>query len=427
MKILIASATYYPMINGVATFTHNLAMGLAKKGHQVVVVCPSFTGKKHTERKDGVVEYYLNSIRMPLYPDEINEVPPKKTIFGREMPRLFYKSGLWVCPAPYIEIKKIIRKFQPDVIHSQTPDPIGLAVSTLARELDIPFVTTGHNQPDVFSAQLTKTKAMKKAMDVALRAFLVNYQRHSDYATMPTEMAIEDLILKRRREFRVPVEALSNGVDLMAFTPGKAKIGVYKKFRLPSDKPIALYVGRVDPEKSIGTVIEAFSMALEKVPDVLLVIVGDGTDRARLEELVKYYQIEKNVRFLGRVMPPLLNELYKIGDVFVTASEIETQGIVLIEAAATGLPLIAVDRGAVGEVCKNEVNGYLCQPGGDVDGIARGLINILTDRKLQRKMSDESLNISRKHDINHTLERFEQIYTEAIAIKKAELGWEDTE
>jgi len=423
MRILIATATYYPMINGVATFAHNLAVGLTKKGHEVAVVCPSFTGKKHVERKDGVIMYYLSSMRLPLYPDQISEQPVHKSIFGRNKKALFYRKGFWVSPVPSPEIKKILKTFQPDVIHSQTCDPIGIAIGHYAREFDTPLVTTGHTYPDQITAQLAALKMVKKPLDMALTSYLVNYQRHSDYATMPTEMAIEDLIRKRRREFQVPVEALSNGVDLTAFNPGRANIEIYKKYKLPTDRPIALHVGRVDPEKSISTVIEAFAQALEKVPEALLVIVGDGTDRGHLEELVQYYEIENNVKFLGRVMPPALNELYKVGDVFVTASEIETQGIVLIEAAATGLPLVAVDKGAVAEVCKNEENGFLCQPGGDVDGIAEGLVKILSDRSLQRKMSDKSLEIAKKHDIIHTLSRFEEIYKEAVEIKKAEVEW----
>lgn len=89
MKILIATAVYYTMINGVATFSHNLALGLAKRGHEVMVICPSFTGKKHTKMEDGVKVNYLKSIRIAIYPDQINTVPPKKKFFKREMPQIF--------------------------------------------------------------------------------------------------------------------------------------------------------------------------------------------------------------------------------------------------------------------------------------------------------------------------------------------------
>ena len=93
----------------------------------------------------------------------------------------------------------------------------------------------------------------------------------------------------------------------------------------------------------------------------------------------------------------------------MTASEIETQGIVLIEAAATGLPLIAVNKGAVAEVCINDKNGFLCEPG-DVDGISRALIKILSDEKLQKKFSDASIEVAGEHDFEKTLDKFINIY-----------------
>lgn len=417
MRIVISSAAYYPMINGVATFAHNLAEGLAKKGNEVAVICPSFTGKRYVEKNGNLTIFHIKSVRLPVYPDQINEVPDGKKIFGKEVPRMFYKRGLWVSPAPYNEIRKIVKKYRPDVIHSQTCDPIGIAISMVARERKIPFITTGHTYPDTITGQLKALKLIKKPLDLALTNYLVDYQRHSDFATMPTEMAIEDLILKRRRKFKVPFEALSNGVDLSAFKPGRANIKIYNKYKIPTDKKIALYVGRVDPEKTISRVIEAFSKVLEKVPDALLLIVGDGIDKAHLEEQTKYLELEKSVKFLGKVLPPDLYEIYKIGDLFVTASEIETQGIVLIEAAATGLPIVAVDKGAVRDICKDKENGKLCQPGGDIEGLSEGMIEILSDNKLRLKYSEKSLELAKKHDLRNTIVRFEEIYLQAIEKK----------
>ena len=133
--------------------------------------------------------------------------------------------------------------------------------------------------------------------------------------------------------------------------------------------------------------------------------VGDGVDKARLRKLVLDKGLEKRVKFLGRVLPPDLYELYKVGDVFVTASEIETQGIVLIEAAATGLPLIAVNKGAVSEICVNNENGFLCEPG-DIDGISKAILRIITDQKLQKTMATKSLEFAKEHDLEKTIDKF---------------------
>lgn len=254
-------------------------------------------------------------------------------------------------------------------------------------------------------------------MDAAVRTYMASFLKHSEYATVPTEIAIDGLIPKNRKRFNVTVEALSNGIDLSQFRPGKPSKKICEKYKIELDRPRVIYVGRVDPEKSIGVVVEAFSKILPKIPKAEFLIVGDGIDKTDLERQVKELGIEENVRFLGRVMPPDLQELYRTGTVFATASETETQGIVLIEAAATGLPLIAVDAGAVRELCQNKKNGILCKPG-NVQAITRAMTKILTDKRLQKQYGDYSLEIAKKHDINYTLSRFEKIYQMAIELNK---------
>ncbi len=419
MRIAITSDIYYPMTNGVAVFAHNLALGLAKNGHKVMVICPSFTGKKYRTTKDGVTTLHLKSLRFPFYPDQINKVPENKELFGKKLPRLIYKKGIWYSPYPYPAVKKALKKFKPDVIHNQTAETIAIAVTAYAHKYDVPLVATGHAYPDNITGQFKALKPIKKPLDAVLRSYMASFLKHSEYATMPTEMAINDLVPKNRKHFKVPVEALSNGVDLSAFKPGKASDAIYKKYHIPKDRPIVLYVGRVDPEKSISNVVKAFSKVLKNIPEAIMVVVGDGTDKQNLMQLADELEISDSIMFLGKVMPPDLMEVYKVGTIFATASETETQGIVLIEAAATGLPIVAVDAGAVKEVCQNGINGALCKPG-DIDGIARGMKKILGSGEIQQKYSKNSLEIVKKHDLNNTLKRFEEIYKEAIQIKNLE-------
>lgn len=416
MRIAITSDIYYPMTNGVAVFAHNLALGLAKNGHQVMVICPSFTGKKHKTVKDGVTTMYLKSMRFPFYPDQINTVPAKKELLGVKLPRLVYKNGIWNSPYPYPEVKKALKKFKPDVIHNQTAEMIAIAATSYAHKNNVPLVATGHAYPDNITGQFKVLKPIKRPLDAVLRSYMASFLKHSEYATMPTEMAINDLVPKNRKHFKVTVEALSNGVDLSAFAPGVASDEIYNKYKIPKDRPIVLYVGRVDPEKSIGNVLIAFSKVVKDLPKALMVVVGDGTDRLNLVELAKKLEISESVLFLGKVMPPDLMEVYKTGTLFATASETETQGIVLIEAAATGLPIVAVDAGAVREVCQNNVNGALCKPG-DINAMYRGMKKILESKAVQKKYSEGSLNVVKKHDFRNTLARFEEIYKEAIRLK----------
>lgn len=419
MKIVITSDLYYPMTNGVAVFAHNLARGLAKQGHEVMVFCPSFTGKRHKEKKDGVTTVYLSSVRFPFYPDQINKVPEKKEFLGLSMPRLVYRHGLWLTLDPYPVMKREMDRFHPDVIHNQTAEMIAVSARRYAKKRNVPMVSTGHAYPDNVTGQVKFLKPIKRPVDAILRTYMASFLKHSEYATMPTEMAIDDLVPKNRRRFKVPVEALSNGVDLSKFMPGSPNPRVLRKYHLKPGVKRVLYLGRVDPEKSISNVLMAFAEVLEKVPEAELVIAGDGIDKNHLVDLAKALGIESQTRFLGRIMSvPEAAAIYQSATLFATASETETQGIVLIEAAATGLPIVAVDAGAVRELCQNGKNGELCRPG-TIGELAAGMIKILTNEKLQKKYSAKSLMIAKKHDLNRTLARFTEIYQEAIRLKRS--------
>ena len=411
MRVVIATDAYYPMTNGVAVFSRNLAEGLAKRGHEVMVICPSFNGRRHkrNDRKTGVIMFSLKSLRFPFYPDQIEKAP--------EMKRILYRNGLHVAVNPYHQIKKVLDDFQPDVIHLQTAGMIGVATRMYVEKRKVPLVSTGHSYPDNFTGQFKLLKPVKKPVDAMTKNYLNSFLKHSDYATMPAEMAIDDLVPKNRKRFKVTVEPLSNGVDLSQFSPGTPTSKVLKKYKIDPSKPRVIYVGRVDPEKSVETVLLAFSRALKKVPNAEMLVVGDGIDRGRLERKIASEGLSEKIRFLGKVMPPELQDVYRTGSVFATASETETQGIVLIEAAATGLPLIAVDAGAIREVCQNGKNGFLCKPG-DVKRIAEAMSKILADKKMREKYSKESLKIAKKHDLNTTLQRFEEIYQKAIEISE---------
>lgn len=420
MKIAITSDFYYPMTNGVAVFSHNLAKGLARRGHEVLVICPSFTGKYHVAKKDGVKIVYLSSIRFPFYPDQVHTVPERKKVLGVSLPRIAYKNGIRVARKPYQELKKALDEFQPDVIHNQMVITIAMAVRYYVKHHNpVPLVSTGHAYPDNLTGQMKWLHLMKKPTDAVVRTYFGSFLKMADYITAPTETAVGDLIPGRTKNLKVPVEALSNGVDLMEFSPGRPSAEVMKKYGLESGKLRILYVGRVDPEKSIGKVLEAFKLIVDKVPETELVIVGDGTAKSSLERRAQSLKIAERVRFLGKILMPELAEIYRAGDVFATASKTETQGIVLIEAAATGLPLVAVDAGAVKEICVNNKNGILCHPD-DVLALARALTKILSDSTIRKEYGKQSLEIAKKHDLNRTLSRFEEIYKAAIEAKRGE-------
>ena len=418
MKIVVSSDIYYPMINGVAVFSRNLAAGLTKRGHDVMVLAPSTTGDFCIEKDEeyGFKVVRLTSVKMHLYPDQINKVPKRKDVLGVKLPKLFYKNGLHVSYMPYVEIKKVLDEFQPDIIHNQSPGPVAISLFHYAKKRNIPMVSTDHAYPDNLTQQVKLPKSMKKPINKTMTAYFVSFLKRSEYATMPTEQAVADLIPKDRKHFKVPVEAISNGIDLSKFSKGKANDDIYKKFDIPRDKQIVLYVGRVDPEKSLHILVEAFIKAHKKVANAHLVVVGDGTARPDLEKMINKAGLAKYAHFLGRVIGDDLPQIYRTGTVFSITSKTETQSIVLLEAMATGLPCIAVKAGAIPELVKTGENGYLCEAD-DINGIAKAIVDILNSKEKQAKMSAGSLKLVQKHDISYTLTRMEEIYEKVLAAR----------
>ncbi|MDO4504640.1 MAG: glycosyltransferase [bacterium] len=422
MKIVISTDIYYPMINGVAVFSRNLAAGLTKRGHDVLVLAPSISGDFESEYDEeyGFKVVRLSSKKMMLYPDQINKVPEKKDFLGMKMPQLLYKNGLHVSYMPDLEIKRVLSEFQPDIIHNQTPGPVALAILRYARRHKVALVSTDHAYPDNLTQQVKLPELAKKPINAVMNAYFVSFLKRSDYATVPTEQVLTDCIPKSKLFFRVPIEALSNGIDLSRFAKGRVNHEIYERYDINPKKPTILYIGRVDPEKSLDVLMDAFVQVQKTIPEAQLVMVGDGTMRPKLEKMAENAGISDKVVFTGRVIGKDLPQLYRTGDVFAITSKTETQSIVLLEAMATGLPAVAVKAGAIPELVHNGRNGYLCEAD-DVDAVAKSLICILQDKNLRETMSEKSLELIKKHDISYTLTRIEEIYHRVLDEKKAHL------
>jgi len=415
MKVVISTDLYYPMINGVAQFSRNLAGGLQKRGHEVVVLAPSITGDYEVERDEefGFRVVRLSSRKLYFYPDQINDIPEAKEFMGVRMPQIIYKNGLHVSFGAGSEIRSFLDGFEPDIIHDQTPGPLALSVFRYAKKRDVPLVSTDHAYPDNLTSQLHLPWIVKKPIDSVMNKYFVSFLKRSEYATMPTSQAVSDLIPKKRKHFKVPVEALSNGIDLSRFTPEKADNEVYEKYGIAKTKPTVLYVGRIDPEKSLDVLVKAFALILKKVPNAQLVMVGDGASKNDLEKLAEKLKISKSVKLLGRVIGDDLPKLYRVGKVFAISSKTETQSIVVMEAMASGLPVVAVRAGAIPELVWNNKNGFLCAPD-DPALLSRDICKILKNPALQKRFSKASIENIKKHDISYTLSRFEKIYESVL-------------
>lgn len=419
MKIAIASDLFWPMINGISVFTKNLATELAKRGHEVVVFAPSQNGEYYIEDVDGYKVVRLSSVNFPFYPSQTSPLAPPKKIAGKiTMPRVYLTNGYRLSLAPYREIKNYCKKhnFTPDVVHIQLQLMVGQSMINYARKNNVPIVSTNHSSPENLFDNLKLLAPFSPVINRAVLLYTKRFNLQADYATMPTKLAIERHF-KNPEKAKMPIEAVSNGIDLSRFTPVKPPKEFYDKFNLPKDKPLVMNIGRVDAEKHISTLILAFKDVLDKVPEAILVIVGDGTDLPNLQNLVYKLNISDNVKFMGTQLGEDLVNFHRAATVFVSASPTETQGIVFLEAAACGKPVIGVDVGAVKEICQDEINGFLCETD-NAEQIADRITRIITDKDLADKFSKASLQIVKHHDLDFTITKFEKIYAYVIKHKQ---------
>jgi 1,2-diacylglycerol 3-alpha-glucosyltransferase len=386
MKILLATDTYYPDINGAAYFTYRLATLLAKRGHNVFVMCPSRSFKNTVSNNKDVTVYGIRSIPVPIY-------------------RNFRISALFISGT----VRRAVKEVSPDIVHIQNHFLIGKEAVSAAKKLGIPVVGTNHFMPENLVHYLhLPVIAARWVQKLAWKQFLRVFER-LDFVTTPTRTAAALLV---RAGLHKDVVSVSCGIDLERFKPTNDGLYLKRKFAIPPDKPVLLYVGRLDKEKRIDMILRALPDIL-RVTTVHLVLAGVGKEKQNLEALAEKLGIQKAVTFTGFVPDEDLQNIYRIADLFVTAGIAELQSIVTMEAMASGLPVIAVNAMALPELVHDGENGYLFSDG-DSQMLAEKVIAILANQAMRVEMSRQSLEIIRNHDINKIIERYEAIYGQTI-------------
>jgi len=404
LRVLIVTDQYEPMVGGVPTVTRDLARGLAGRGHAVAVVAPSATLRGHRAggapdgAAGGVAVDFRGSVPWPWYEGQRLGVLPRA------------RAG------------ELISAFEPDVVHLHSPLTLGAAARTAARRRRVPVVYTNHYLPlNVWPAAARSAKAAgaargttSRARDAAFYAYLTGFANRCDLVTAPTATALR---LLREHGLRAPSKAVSNGVNLDRFAPGAGgrdeARALRSKYALPPGRKLVLSVGRLSAEKR-GDVLIAALARLPRAYDAedagpVLVLAGTGPDEGRLRSLARHYGVADRVRFPGFIADEDLPGLYRLADVFAIASQAELQSLVTMAAMASGLPVVAVDAGALAELVHPGENGFLARPG-NAREIADSLGLLCRDADLRARMSKASSRIISGHDGHRVLRRWESIY-----------------
>lgn len=384
MKILIATESYYPNISGVAVFSHNLAKKMIERGHEVYVIAPSPKFAPYFEVFEGVKIYRL--------PSKINK----------------YRHGYYVSKNPFAHVKKIIYDIRPDVVHLQDPAMIAVSCAYQAKRLKIPIVITNHFSLEYVITYLPYLKPLHPLILLILTHYLNWFYAKGNVLTCPTQTTAEHFI---KTGIKINVDVISNGVDLSRFMPYYGNtLATRDHFKIPRKLPIVLYTGRLDIDKNVNQLILAIPKVLQRIA-AHFVIVGSGKEKANLENLAKKLKIEKHLSFTGAIAhnDRLLPEIYQASSVFVDPCPRETQGIVVLEAQATGLPVVAANSGALVELVKNDINGYRFEAN-NIEDLAQKIIHILQAPRKAKKMGEKNLEVIEKHLVDDTHDEFEKIY-----------------
>ena len=235
---------------------------------------------------------------------------------------------------------------------------------------------------------------------------MANFYNSCQYVICPSETVKSWLLTVG---VKVPVAAISNGVDLHRFFSYESPSGIRADLGLP-ELPIVLYVGRIDQDKSLDTLLEAIPLVLQNQA-AHFVFCGGGNLLGRLRKKILQAGLGEQVTFLGQLdhQNQELPRLYQIATCFVIPSQIETQSIVTMEAMASGLPVVAAAAGALPELVSEGDNGSLFDPGDAVE-LARKIGLILGNPELAQQMGQRSLQKVVEHELSRNLFKIEQIY-----------------
>jgi len=364
MRIMVVTDQYEPMVGGVPTVTRNLARGLAGRGHDVALVVPSPGWRGRLATAEQVSVTYRGSLRWPWY------------------------EGMRLGCLPASAAGKLMASFAPDVAHIHSPVTLGVMARIGAARRSVPVVYTNHYLP----ANIRPSAAPRSAIaDAFFYRYIVGFSNKCSYVTAPTATALG---LLRERGLRVPSRVISNGADLHEYSPG------------PADGQMILSAGRLSPEKRMDVLLDA---AARLSPDTQIAIAGTGPDEARLRAQAQRLGLAGKVRFLGFVPGSDLPAIYRLADVFAIVSEAELQSLTTMEAMATGLPVVAVDAYALGELVRHEENGFLARPGQAAE-VAAYLDLLCREPGLRARMSAASLRIISNHERLRLLAEWEFLY-----------------
>jgi phosphatidylinositol alpha 1,6-mannosyltransferase len=383
MRVLFCTDTYPPLVNGVSIVTALSVAGLTRLGWDCAVVAPEYPEDAHMQWRGqpnppGVQVWSLPSVALPRYPEVRLALP----LVSR--------------------VHRLTEAFRPDLIHCETEFTVGRMGQIAAVRAGVPVVSSYHTDFGRYTEAYGVPWLRRR-----VSAYLARFHRRSRRVYTPSTASREEL----ERLGAPDVEVWGRGVDTELFHPGRRSQAMRAALGMGSGFTF-LYVGRLAPEKRPEQILEAFRLASEIVPRgvIHLIVAGTGPREPELRATAP-----PGVTFLGLLeRQSQLPDVYANADAFVFASVTETLGLVVLEAMASGLPVIASPAGGVRDHLVDGENGIACAEG-DAAEMARAMIRLTGDWALSQHLARGARRTAEGLSWNREMERLELSYQEICA------------
>jgi glycosyltransferase involved in cell wall biosynthesis len=338
LKICVVTS-WFPNLNcpTISPFVYKFVQNLGKSGHDVSVIVPKVKGEKNITKTELITIYRVE----------------------RKL--------------PFFQIYSLVSKIKPDIIHVQAPNFFSVNAIVVGKLKNIPLVATIHR---------AEIDSVSFPISIFRKYALSKFNKIIAVSQFTKSLAVKAGV----QEYKI--EVIYNSCDDERFL-SKEKNSARNKINLPLDKKIILFVGNLVKVKGVYTLIESCKMLNMLNKNFLVLIIGDGEDREKLQSLTNSYGLTNQIRFLGWQSQEQLPDYYNAADVFVLPSLTEGHSVALLEAMASGLPVILSKTGGNIESIEDNVEGYFFEVN-DTKKLADKIVKLITDTKLCEQISLQS-------------------------------------
>ena len=383
MKIGIFSDTYFPQLNGVATSIRTLATALEARGHNVYIFTPS--DPRCYEGYDTLHVHRLPSIPVRFVRD--------------------YRAGYVFSP---FLAKKII-DLNLDIIHTQTEFCLGALGRFISTTQGIPLIHTYHTMYEDYVHYIGGGHIISKEMARDFSGIYCNSATAVIAPTRKTEQLLKSYGVTK------PISVIPTGINTSNFRKDNFSPEEILELRatlgLEADTPVIISIGRIAKEKSIDVVIAALPKLIEKLPDLKMVIVGEGNEIENLGKFAESIGVGDHVMFTGGKPWDEIGKYYQLGNVFCSASVSETQGLTFAEAMAAGVPVVAKKDECIENIITNNATGMLFESDEELPDL---LYRVLTDKHLSARLSRASVEAMEALSVEAFADSVENLYQDIL-------------